>query len=101
VISPNKTYEGALGGLVGGVVAALLYNYYLSMGLASPRLIILALILGVVGITGDLAESLIKRASGVKDSGSLIPGHGGVMDRIDSLVFTVPLLYYYLSWQGA
>jgi phosphatidate cytidylyltransferase len=100
VISPNKTYEGAIGGLVGGVVVAFLYNYYFSMGMGFFGIIFVAVILGIIGITGDLAESLIKRATGVKDSGTLIPGHGGVMDRIDSLIFTVPALYYYLLWQG-
>lgn len=101
VISPNKTYEGAIGGLVGGVVIAFIYNHYFSMELGFFQVIIVAVILGIIGITGDLAESLIKRATGVKDSGSLIPGHGGLMDRIDSLVFTVPALYYYLLWTGA
>ncbi len=100
VISPNKTYEGAIGGLVGGAVVGFLYNYFLSMGLGLFEFISVAIILGIIGITGDLAESLIKRATGVKDAGSLIPGHGGVMDRIDSLIFTVPALYYYLLWRG-
>jgi len=100
VISPNKTYEGAIGGLAGGVVIAFLYNHFLSMGLGLFEFILVAVVLGVIGITGDLAESLIKRATGVKDAGNLIPGHGGVMDRIDSLIFTVPVLYYYLLWKG-
>jgi phosphatidate cytidylyltransferase len=100
VISPNKTYEGAIGGLVGGVIVAFIYNYYFSMGMGFFAVIFVAVVLGIIGISGDLVESLIKRASGVKDSGTLIPGHGGVMDRIDSLIFTVPALYYYLLWQG-
>ena len=100
VISPNKTYEGAIGGLVGGVIIALLYNYFLGMELGFFECVFVAIVLGIIGITGDLVESLIKRACDVKDSGNLIPGHGGLMDRIDSLIFTVPALYYYLLWQG-
>ncbi|MBI5887330.1 MAG: phosphatidate cytidylyltransferase [Deltaproteobacteria bacterium] len=97
MISPGKTVEGAVGGLVGGGVAALLYNNFLSMGLGPGSILLLAAVIGIVGIFGDLFESVIKRAAGEKDSGTIIPGHGGMLDRVDSLVFAVPLLYYYLT----
>ena len=97
MISPGKTVEGAVGGLAGGGVAALLYNNFLSMGLGLWSVLLLAAVIGVVGIFGDLFESVIKRAAGEKDSGTIIPGHGGMLDRIDSLVFAIPLLYYYLT----
>lgn len=95
-ISPKKTIEGVIGGLLGGAVAALLYNYFLSMGISALETVILSVIIGVIGVIGDLAESLLKRAAGVKDSGTLIPGHGGVLDRIDSLIFPIPVLYFIL-----
>jgi phosphatidate cytidylyltransferase len=96
-ISPGKTLEGALGGLAGGVAAVLLLNWALDAG-AGPEIIPLALLLPVVGQLGDLAESLIKRGAGVKDASRVIPGHGGLLDRLDSLLFTIPLVYYYLTW---
>jgi phosphatidate cytidylyltransferase len=97
-VSPGKTVEGAVGGLVGGVVGALAVR---SLGL--PTLPVLhAVILGVVvaalGIVGDLDESLLKRWAGVKDSGTLFPGHGGMLDRLDSLLFGAPVLYYYFLY---
>lgn len=97
-ISPAKTVEGAVGGLVGGAVGALLYNYFLSMGLGLGSALLLAVVIGVVGVFGDLFESVIKRAAGEKDSGTIIPGHGGMLDRVDSLVFAIPLFYYYLTF---
>lgn len=97
-ISPKKTAEGAFGGLLGGFVVAFLYNKFLSMGLGIGTIAVLSLVIGVVGIIGDIAESLLKRAAGVKDSGTIIPGHGGVLDRIDSLIFPIPLIYYFVVW---
>jgi phosphatidate cytidylyltransferase len=97
-LSPGKTRAGAVGGIIGGmlggtVVAALLLQEFNLM-----IAVLLGLILSCIGIVGDLAESLIKRASGVKDSGQILPGHGGVLDRIDSLLLTAPVLYYLLYW---
>lgn len=97
-ISPKKTVEGAIGGLLGGFVAAFLYNGFLSMGLSVGAVAVLSVVIGAVGIIGDIAESLLKRAAGVKDSGTIIPGHGGVLDRIDSLIFPIPLIYYFVVW---
>ncbi len=99
-ISPGKSIEGAAGGLLGGVVVILIFNHYCALGLELPTAIALALVLGVLSILGDLFESLIKRGSDVKDSGSLIPGHGGILDRVDSMVFVVPALYYFLLFDG-
>jgi phosphatidate cytidylyltransferase len=97
-ISPGKTVEGALGGLLGGVVGALVVR---RLGL--PHLpLVHATLLGVgvaaLGILGDLCESLLKRWAGVKDSGRLFPGHGGMLDRIDGLLFGAPVLYYYFLY---
>lgn len=97
-ISPKKTVEGAAGGLVGGIIAALICRTLFGLDVQAPALVAFAIVAGVVGITGDLAESVLKRAAGVKDSGNLIPGHGGVLDRTDSLLFAFPLLYYFLLW---
>jgi phosphatidate cytidylyltransferase len=97
-LSPSKTVEGAVGGVAGGVLAALATR---ALGLPSLPLSH-ALLLGglgaALGIAGDLAESLLKRWAGVKDSGTLFPGHGGMLDRIDSLLFGAPLLYYYFRY---
>jgi phosphatidate cytidylyltransferase len=95
-ISPKKTWEGAIAGLVAGVLAVVLLGRWL-LGL-SVGWGLLAGVLLVVGATlGDLAESVIKRQVGVKDSGGLIPGHGGMLDRIDSLLFVVPLIYLFAT----
>ena len=99
-ISPGKSIEGAIGGLLGGVAATLVFNHYAGLGLEVWVTVVLAIALGILSILGDLFESLIKRGSGVKDSGSLIPGHGGILDRVDSMVFVVPALYYFLLWYG-
>jgi phosphatidate cytidylyltransferase len=97
-ISPGKTVEGAIGGLLGGVAGALAVR---ALGL--PQLpLVHAVGLGagvaVMGIVGDLEESLLKRWAGVKDSGALFPGHGGMLDRMDSLLFGAPVLYYYFLY---
>jgi len=96
-ISPGKTLEGSLGGFAAGVGAVLVLNWALDTG-AGAEIIPLALLLPLTAELGDLAESLIKRGAGVKDASRVIPGHGGFLDRLDSLLFTVPLVYYYLTW---
>lgn len=98
VVSPNKTIEGAVGGILFGVVAAVVLNRSLDLGMEIHAAVILSVVIGVVAIIGDLVESVIKRGAGAKDSGSIIPGHGGILDRIDSIIFTVPVLYYFIYW---
>ncbi|HEU0264987.1 MAG TPA: phosphatidate cytidylyltransferase, partial [Geobacterales bacterium] len=94
-VSPNKSVEGAMGGLAGSVVGALIFRTLFFPSLPLGHLLLVALILGLLAQTGDLFESLLKRSFGVKDSGTLIPGHGGVLDRIDSILFAAPAAYYY------
>jgi phosphatidate cytidylyltransferase len=95
-VSPGKTWEGAAGGLCLAMVAAGLLSLSLAPFADPWRIAGLAAVLCAIGVLGDLLESVIKRASGVKDSGSLLAGHGGVLDRGDSLLLAAPLLYYLL-----
>ena len=92
-ISPNKTVEGFLGGLIGTIAALVGLGYVLSMPLT--QMAGLGAAIAVLGTFGDLVESLMKRHVGIKDSGAIIPGHGGIWDRFDSVLFTAPLVYYY------
>ena len=94
-ISPKKTWEGAIAGLIFGVATVVLLGCWL-LDLDLPRSIALGALLVLAATIGDLAESVIKRQVGVKDSGRLIPGHGGMLDRIDSLLFVVPIVYYFV-----
>jgi phosphatidate cytidylyltransferase len=93
-ISPGKTWEGAVGGVVGCVLTAMLSSHVLVPHLSFWHSAVLGGIISVAAQISDLAESLIKRYAGVKDSGELIPGHGGILDRIDSILFAAPLLFY-------
>lgn len=97
-ISPNKTVEGAIFGWLGGAGAVLALDQIFGLAVGVWPLILLALVLPLAAQLGDLAESLFKRARGVKDSSNLIPGHGGVLDRLDSLLFGLPTIYFFLAW---
>ena len=95
-ISPRKTREGALAGWVGGTCTSLLIGWML--GLSVLQALTLGLTVSLAATFGDLAESMIKRQMGVKDSGKLLPGHGGILDRMDSLLFVGVVVYYFLIW---
>ncbi len=96
-ISPKKTVEGAIFGLAGSIIVAELGAWYLTLPSWQISGLILGIIIGVASLLGDLTESMMKRDAGVKDSGQLIPGHGGILDRTDSYVFTAPLVYYFVT----
>lgn len=100
-VSPNKSVEGAIGGLAGSILAAGIAHLTFVPWPGLGVLLLLGLVAGAVAELGDLFESLLKRSFGVKDSGSIIPGHGGILDRLDSLLFVFPLTYYFaLTFQG-
>lgn len=98
-ISPGKTWEGATGGFLGAIAASLILATILP-GILIPywQAIVLGAFIGTFAQLGDLGESMLKRSAGVKESGTLIPGHGGILDRLDSIVFTVVVVYYYVIW---
>jgi phosphatidate cytidylyltransferase len=95
-VSPKKTVEGALGGLAGSVGGALLGSFLYLRSLPVPHAIALGLLGGALGQLGDLGESLVKRSVGVKDSGGVVPGHGGILDRVDALLVTATLCFLYV-----
>jgi phosphatidate cytidylyltransferase len=97
-ISPNKTVEGLAGGILLAVLMAMTARWWFLPTFSIGQCIVLGLLLTGAGVMGDLVESAIKRSAGVKDSGSMIPGHGGMLDRLDSMLFTAPTLYYYLAF---
>ena len=100
-VSPKKTVEGAVGGLLGSVAFALLGSFFFLRGhLPVARAIPLALVGGALGQAGDLAESLLKRSIGIKDSGDIVPGHGGILDRVDALLVTAVVVFLYTQWIG-
>ena len=92
-VSPKKTIEGAIGGLTANLIACLVYSRLFLPDLSTAGGIIFALGVGIVGQAGDLFESEFKRVAGVKDSGTLLPGHGGFLDRMDALIFAAPIAY--------
>ena len=97
-VSPSKTWEGAAGGFVCAVAASVGLDYAFDLAVGPAEAAALGALMGVAAILGDLAGSRLKRAAGVKDSGSLLPGHGGMIDRVDSIVPNLMLVYYFLIW---
>ncbi len=100
-ISPEKSWEGAIGGVLFAVVAGFVYQQVYAHFLSWFDIFVLGISVGVLAQVGDLVESLIKRDADMKDAGATIPGHGGVLDRFDSLLFTAPMIYYYLRFFAA
>jgi phosphatidate cytidylyltransferase len=96
LVSPKKSIEGALGGLLGSVCGTLLAKFTFFQQLTLVDALVTAIVIGMLGQAGDLFESLLKRSFGVKDSGTIFPGHGGVLDRLDSILFAAPATYYYV-----
>jgi len=95
-ISPNKTVEGAVGGICGGTLAAVIFCFLLLPKVNMLFLVPISILLCVIGIGGDLLESIVKRGTGTKDSGTCLAGHGGILDRVDSLLCVCPALYFLL-----
>lgn len=93
LLSPKKTVEGAVGGLLGAVLIGYLFGTF-NPQLNMTAVILLGVLIGIASLMGDLVESAFKRQAKVKDSSQIIPGHGGVLDRFDSLLLTAPLVYY-------
>jgi phosphatidate cytidylyltransferase len=102
-VSPGKTREGAIAGLVGGAACGAIAAYVFGVPVPVAIGVLMGLVVATGAMVGDLVESLIKREIGIKDMGSVIPGHGGLLDRVDALLVTVPLTFYmalFLSWLG-
>ncbi|HIK89543.1 MAG TPA: CDP-archaeol synthase [Dehalococcoidia bacterium] len=99
-ISPKKSWEGAVGGVVGGVIAAIVIDAAFDIEFSLVTAGILGAVLGVFAVIGDLYESWIKRRADVKDSGTLIPGHGGILDRLDSVIPNLAIVYWAAVWSG-
>jgi phosphatidate cytidylyltransferase len=95
-LSPKKTWEGTLASFAGSILVAVAFERFLSVPL--PHLVGMAAAGNVAGQIGDLLESAYKRSAGVKDSGTLLPGHGGILDRIDALILAIPVVWYYWMW---
>ena len=93
-ISPKKTWEGSIASMFGSLVVAYAFSFWIRIPL--PHLLIMAATGNIAGQMGDLLESAYKRSAGVKDSGGLLPGHGGILDRIDALILCIPVIWYYL-----
>ncbi|MGF1673013.1 MAG: phosphatidate cytidylyltransferase [Rivularia sp. (in: cyanobacteria)] len=96
-ISPKKTVEGAIFGITASIVVGVLFAYYINLPEFYLTGAALGSLIGIASLLGDLTESMLKRDAGVKDSGDLIPGHGGILDRTDSYIFTAPLVYYFIT----
>ena len=96
-ISPKKSYEGLVGGVIGAIIAAYIIRWWFLPELSGLDCLVLGILLTLTGLWGDLTESAMKRSVGIKDSGGILPGHGGMLDRLDSLLFTAPAFYYYVT----
>jgi len=96
-ISPKKTVEGLVGGLIGAIIVSYAVRWWFLPELSGLDCLVLATLLTITGLWGDLTESAMKRSVGIKDSGGILPGHGGMLDRLDSLLFTAPAFYYYVT----
>jgi phosphatidate cytidylyltransferase len=96
-VSPNKTVAGAGGSVIGGMVGALLLRMLIVPQLGLLPALFIGVMVGIISIIGDLVESMFKRDAGVKDSGAIIPGHGGILDKIDGALFAGPFLYCILK----
>ena len=94
-ISPGKTWEGAVAGMLGSLLLAVAAHYWFFPELPTKLTLALAAAMNVIGVIGDLTESALKRSAGAKDTAKILPGHGGVLDRIDSLLFNAPVIYYF------
>src|SRR4029078_3940775 len=94
-ISPGKTWEGVVGGVVAALAMATLAHFWFFRELPLRYMVTLAAIMTLLGILGDLVESALKRGAGAKDAANILPGHGGILDRLDSLLFNAPLIYYF------
>lgn len=99
-VSPNKTWEGTVGGAAGAFLAGYILKLTVLDMLSPVDIVVLAIICGGLGQIGDLAESRLKRAAGVKDSGTILPGHGGMLDRLDSIIVAMPVAFLYLLLMG-
>ena len=93
-VSPNKTVAGALGSLIGGALAGVLLNLGLIHSMSTQKSLMVGMVIGITTIIGDLVESMFKRDAGVKNSGTLIPGHGGILDKVDGVLFAGPVFYW-------
>jgi phosphatidate cytidylyltransferase len=94
-VSPGKTWEGVAGGIIAALAMATLAHYWFFRELPLKWTLPLAFVMTIVGILGDLTESALKRGAGAKDAANILPGHGGILDRLDSLLFNAPLIYYF------
>jgi phosphatidate cytidylyltransferase len=96
ILSPNKSWEGSVASILGALLVAFVFSRFVNVPL--PHFLAMAVVGNIAGQAGDLLESAYKRSAGVKDSGSLLPGHGGVLDRIDALILAIPVVWYYWIW---